>query len=477
MRIRPSLCAPLVLLAGCFNPEGPAPADTDAASSSAGPATTTGSRDPTTEAVTSTSDPTTGPTSGTAPTTGTEGSTTSSSGDPDTGSSSGGVVQLECALELLDGTLGSPVATADSNFGRSTREGSCGGVSSNELIYQWVAPYDGYFIIDTAGSDYDTVLYLLDTTCDGEEVACSDDTEKGATSQLVVQADQGQQLLVVIDGSAGGTGNAVLNINPVACPGADLSDVPLPDTFTNAAAQNEYSSACGGDDGAERTFRYTPTEAGLYSFKATSTEMDPIVDLELGPVCGGPNRGCNYTSHPGGSEVIRYLDAGESATMYVDAATAEAGEFEVDITTLPHTCPSGALAEETVFTIDDFPHAMTTSCTPASRYDSGTATDHPAATFSWTSPGQIGGNSGCDLEVTAGFPFGVSLQSDADCGGEELQCNVAEFDGDSYTGSVGVGHIPPTDFTITVTSSFGGGGVVPIFNDDFTIQVFCFAVG
>ena len=29
MRIRPSLCATLVLLAGCFNPEDPAPADTD----------------------------------------------------------------------------------------------------------------------------------------------------------------------------------------------------------------------------------------------------------------------------------------------------------------------------------------------------------------------------------------------------------------------------------------------------------------
>jgi|GEM_PF-2537778 len=470
----------MVLLAGCFNPED-APADTDAASSTSASGTVTDSSDPTTDTPTSTTEsPTSGPTSETTPTE-TDPSTSSSdtgTTDPDTGSSSsGGVEQLECALELLDGTLGSPVATADSNFGRSTREGSCGGVASNEVIFQWVAPYDGYFIIDTDGSDYDTVMYLLDETCDGAELACSDDTESAATSELVVQAEQGQQLLVVVDGSAGGTGNAVLNINPVACPGADLSDVPLPDTFTNAAGDNDFSSACGGDNGLERTFRYTPTEAGLYSFKATSDEMDPIVNLELGPVCGGPNLQCNNTYHPGGSEVIRYLDAGESATMYVDGDTAETGEFEVDITSLPHTCPSGALVENAVYTIDDFPHAMTTSCTPASQYNSGVATDHPAATFSWTSPGQIGSNSGCDLAVTAGFPFGVSLQADSDCGGEELQCNTSEFGTDNYTGSVSVGHIPPTEFTITVTSSFGGGGVVPVFNDDFTIVAQCWAVG
>ena len=321
------------------------------------------------------------------------------------------------------------------------------------------------------------MLYVLDETCEGPELDCPDDTEAAATSRLVVDAAQGQQLLVVVDGSAGATGNAVLNINAVDCPGADLSEVPLPDTFTNAAAPNDHASACGGDGGLERTFRYTPTEAGLYSFKASSTEMQPIVDLELGPVCGGPELQCNYTAHPGGSEVIRRLDAGESATMYVDAASATTGEFEVDITSLPHACPSGPLQEGVALTISDFPHAMTTSCTPASRFDSGTATDHPVATFSWTSPGQVGSNSGCNIDVAAGFPFGVSLQADADCGGDELQCDLADFDDDGYSGRVGVGHIPPTEFTITVAPSFAGGGVVPIFSQNFTVTVACFAVG
>ena len=154
------------------------------------------------------------------------------------------------------------------------------------------------------------MLYVLDETCEGPELDCPDDTEAAATSRLVVDAAQGQQLLVVVDGSAGATGNAVLNINAVDCPGADLSEVPLPDTFTNAAAPNDHASACGGDGGLERTFRYTPTEAGLYSFKASSTEMQPIVDLELGPVCGGPELQCNYTAHPGGSEVRRGWAAG-----------------------------------------------------------------------------------------------------------------------------------------------------------------------
>lgn len=467
----------MILFAGCFNPDdSTTPLETESGSSSGGSATLTGS----TSAGPTTGTPTSGstsmdPTTTTNPTTSATGSTT----DAETGesSSTGGVEQLDCALELLDGTLGSPVAMTDSNFGRSMREGTCGGAASNEVVFQWVAPYDGYFIIDTAGSDYDTVLYLLDTTCDGAEMACSDDIESGATSELVVVADQGQQFLVVVDGSAGATGNAVLNINPVSCPGADLSELALPDSFTNAAGENNYSSACGGADGLERTFRYTPSEAGLYSFKATSTEMDPIVHLESGPVCGGPNLQCNYTWHPGGSEVIRYLDAGESTTMYVDGANADTGEFEVDITSLPHTCPSGELVDGMTYTITDFPHAMTTSCTPASLYESGTAYDHPAATFTWTSPGQIGSNSGCSLEVTAGFDFGVSLQADGDCGGEELECNIGELGTDNYSGSVSVGHIPPTEFTVTVTRSFGGGGAIVGFSDDFSISVGCWAVG
>jgi len=71
-----------------------------------------------------------------------------------------------------------------------------------ERAYRWVAPAPGTYLFDTAGSEFDTVLYVQ-TACDATEVlACNDDVDdETATSQLSITATTaGQEFIVVVDG-------------------------------------------------------------------------------------------------------------------------------------------------------------------------------------------------------------------------------------------------------------------------------------
>lgn len=477
MKIRSAGLLLLSLGLGCFT-DPPADAEDGTSGSSSAADTTTGDDLSTTGGESSTG---VGVTTLDVSTTGTEtdgtSSSSSSSTDPgETGSSStGGVEVLECVEALLDPPIGARVASVDTEPGRDNFEGSCGGETAEDAAFQWIAPYTDYFVFDTSGSDFDTALYLLES-CTGEEVACSDNVQGGVSSRIVRRYEAGEQVVVVVDGETGQNGNAVLNVNSVACPNSDLEGEDLPGTFTNIAGTSTFSSSCGGEDGLERTFRYTAEETGLHSFRATSSVFQPIMNLQVGAECGGEDLQCN-SSNPGevGGEVIRNLQAGDAVTIIVDSA-AGSGEFELDVEFLLPPCPAETLdGESDAGTITELPHVMTTSCGNIGEFSNGTVEMFGAATYGWTSPGQFGTNSGCDVVVTSGFPAAVSLQAGATCSGAEAQCSTSTFDNDlgRYVSSVGVGHIPPTDYTISVTQI--AELLVPLEDHDFVVEVACWA--
>lgn len=418
-----------------------------------------------------------GVTTSDASTTGTTDGTSSSSTGPDeTGSdsSTGGVELLECVDALLDPPLGAAVASVDTQRNRDDFEGSCGGETAKDAAFQWIAPFTDYFVFDTSGSEFDTALYLL-RGCEGEEVACSDNAQGGVSSRLVRRVDAGEQLVIVVDGETGADGSAVLNVNPVACPSADLEGEALPGTFTNIAGTNTFTPSCGTGSGQERAFRYTAEETGLHSFRATSAEFQPIMNLQVGAECGGEDLQCSISNQGEvGGEVIRNLQAGDAVTLIVDSAGGT-GDFELDVDFLPDTCPSASLAGPVLGTITESPHAMTTSCGNIGEFSNGMVDLFGAATFGWTSPGQNGTNSGCDIIVSTGFPAAVSLQAGATCSGAEEQCSTSTFDDDlgRYVASVSVGHIPVTDYTVTVTQT--AELLTAVLDHDYEIEVACFA--
>lgn len=381
-----------------------------------------------------------------------------------------GMPPLECVDGVLEPSLGPALARLPTGSAGDDSSGSCGGAGSNDVAHQWNVPYSGFFALDTEGSDFDTVLYVLDD-CGGNELACNDDAG-GSSSRIVAPFEAGARVVVVVDGKEGGSGTAVLGIEPVECPSIDLIGHALPTSYSNLPGTNEHGGACGGGSARERTFRWQAPAAGLYALSLDSEAFSPALYLEEGPSCGGPLLGCNAatTSH---AEVMRVLEAGEYVTFYADSLGGE-GQFHVDIVALADACPAELLEASASGQITDFPNVMSSSCGPAGSDESGAFVPHADATYAWTSPGMIGSNSGCDLVVTAGFPVALSLQEGA-CDGPELQCEPGAFDGGTaqYTATVSVGHIPATDFTLTVSptgpSAEWTGGPM------FTLEVVCFS--
>lgn len=111
------------------------------------------------------------------------------------------------------GSSTGPNVTTGNTAGRSADStGSCGGSDAPDVTVGWTVPSSGTWVIDTAGSDFDTVLYVTDG-CDGAELACNDDAD-GLQSRVTVEATAGQSLIVVVDGfGSGDEGAFVLNIS------------------------------------------------------------------------------------------------------------------------------------------------------------------------------------------------------------------------------------------------------------------------
>lgn len=427
---------------------------------------------PTTTAPTTTAS-TTNTTTDTDPST----ETTEPTTDPDSSSSDTGIVApFECVEAVLEPDLGSNLVQIDTAPAGDDFGGTCGGDGSPDAAYEWRVPYDGFFVLDTEGSDFDTVLYALDGACDGAEIACNDNAPNVGYSQIIAPFTQDQRVVVVLDGSAGESGTAQLNISAVDCPSADVSGQDLPQEFSNVAGSNDHGGTCGGDGNPERAFRWTAPNDGLFAIIATSTDFVPAVYVEAGPVCGGPELGCNADAPTDRGEVIRELAAGEIITIIVDS-TGGAGDFELDVVEIDGAaCPGAAFVGFSFAdNIDNYDHHMTSSCGADGYLEGPNYNPFADATFSWTSPGMIGSSSGCDIRVTSGFPAAISLQ-EGNCDGPEVQCETTTFDGGpmSYEGTVGVGHIPPTEFTISVSPiapEFGGW-----VTHEFLIEIECFAI-
>ena len=87
---------------------------------------------------------------------------------------------------------------------------------SEDAIYAFTSAAGGDFIIDTQGSGFDTVLFVLDD-CDpagAQELDCDDDNGGELTSIVGVHLDPGDTIYVVVDGFNGANGDFTLRLRP-----------------------------------------------------------------------------------------------------------------------------------------------------------------------------------------------------------------------------------------------------------------------
>ncbi len=301
-------------------------------------------------------------------------------------------------------------------------------IASPDQFFRWQAPVSDYFIFDTSGSSFDTVLGIFDE-CDGTEVACNNNNGQLATSEIVARVERDETLLIAVDGFAGDQGMGNLNISRVSCPDTDLQSLEGKLTLTTQGfGDDQATSSCGGSGQEDRSYHWIAPRDGLFAFQARANGFSPIISLQNGPQCSDTELGCNKaTDDMRLSEVVRRLVKDQVVGISVDGVNG-AGEFSLDIVDRSaSTCPQSDYSDSAneLFTT----RTMSPSCGFPELYgEFGVVIQPGDRTYSYaTGPEPLGCNNQCSFEIHSQVPFIVSVLDQDDCGGNEIHCIASVY--------------------------------------------------
>ncbi|MCX8040854.1 MAG: hypothetical protein N3B15_09845 [Planctomycetota bacterium] len=111
---------------------------------------------------------------------------------------------------------GSSGRVTGSNVGATRESGEpyhYGWTGGRSVWWRWTAPVSGAVVMDTEGSDFDTVLAVYEGSSYGQlrRLASDDDSGAGLTSRVTFAATQGAVYVIAVDGYGGSQGGIVLN--------------------------------------------------------------------------------------------------------------------------------------------------------------------------------------------------------------------------------------------------------------------------
>ncbi len=278
--------------------------------------------------------------------------------------------------------------------GASAESGSCGGADAPEATYFYFAPRAGTYVVDTIGSEIDTVLYIRNDT--GTELGCNDDVTPGSVTQsrLTLSLAAGQMVTIVVDGFSTETGNFTLRING-NCPlpfrndprdlGNALSTTVSGTTTCGTFGFGGASCGGGGDNAPDATFIYTAPVAGSYLLSTEGSTFDTLLSARLG-TCNGTELACNDDIEPLSnlrSRLTLPLATGQSIIVAVDGAGTESGGFTLQINATPYT-PTITLTPTNTRTATPTPTSTSTPTVTNTRTVTLTRTHTPTPTSTRT---------------------------------------------------------------------------------------------
>lgn len=189
----------------------------------------------------------------------------------------------------------------------------CGeGQSSNSVWYAITVPESGLLRVQTAGSDYDTVLSVFEGACGAlSELACSDDAV-GLQSSITLPVVAGQSLLIEVTsyGSFSGGGTLVLSVDrPQVTTYDGRYDDPIGDAF-GADPQLDLSAlaACRSAGSVRIDLEFaTPIMPGASGApNAIGGYVD--IDVDQDPSTGSPSIVDVYSGQPSGLGIEYFVD-------------------------------------------------------------------------------------------------------------------------------------------------------------------------
>ncbi len=208
---------------------------------------------------------------------------------------------IECDPVDLGSEMGRSVAE-NLNPSVNLITGSCGGESGFEEIFTWIAPADGTYVMDTMDWYRDTVLYVLDGDCSGSELACNESPSTSQRSVLSVTAQEGDELLIVIDTDGSDTTTTGLSIYPESdsCTAALQATDSWTEEFTHI--DSSYAGSCVPMI-SPIWWEWSAPSDGLYTINTYDSNFDTV--LYVLDSCNGAELSCNddYTDLHAGTQV------------------------------------------------------------------------------------------------------------------------------------------------------------------------------
>jgi hypothetical protein len=253
--------------------------------------------------------------------------------------------------EVVSGTSAS---TTGSNFDATVEMGepTTNSDIGRSVWYQWTAPTDGQFQINTLLSDFDTVLavYTGSTLATLKQIAFNDDDTTGpgarVTSLVEIIATAGTLYHIQVDGFSGATGNIQVNL---------AQHAPWNDNFTDRVVIDNYSSSsvgsnvlatleagepvqAAGGGGHSIWWTYTAPISARVHLDTAGSDFNTVLAVYTGdPVNGLTLVAKNDDSGPGlTSKLELNIVAGTTYQIQVDGYNAAAvGDVKLNYWLLP----------------------------------------------------------------------------------------------------------------------------------------------
>lgn len=288
---------------------------------------------------------------------------------------------------------------------------TCGGQAGRDAPYLFTAPATGTYTFDTFGSSFESVLYVLDGVCSGQQIACGDEG-------MLVDLVAGQEVTVVVD-SQFAWGSFGLNIDTLggACPDANLGNtVPVLTSGDTTPGDNTESGSCGGGFSNDDLYLFTAPQDGLYQFDTFGSALDTVLYLQNGG-CGGVELDCNddFTLANDESRIIEGLSAGQTVLVGVDGNGVGAYDLSIDLVPCPDEALPSAAPQVLVDTTQNGVDKLAGSCRAI-----GAANESPDYAYSFTAPAD--GEYTFDTNGTF-FDTVLYVLDGAACNGAELACS------------------------------------------------------
>src|SRR5207249_1499409 len=212
---------------------------------------------------------------------------------------------------------------------------SCGALS-NGVWYQYTPPSNGALVVDTSGSDFNTVLAVYTGGCGAlSEVACSENVGSTNTSRASLLVSSGTTYYILAGGLNGQTGNLVLHtafststLANDQCSGAIVIAGP---TYTNtqstaaATSTGEPIPSCVTNFGNGVWYRYTPQLGGGLAVDTVGSDFDTVLALYTNGCGALMEVGCNNDA--GAGKTSQFTNVVTGGTTYYILAGGVGGTF------------------------------------------------------------------------------------------------------------------------------------------------------